>query len=122
MGMFDTIKSSYDLGPGFSKELQTKDLDCCMNHYWISPVGQLFLIDHAGTQDFVGLDTSTSNTFPVFRYKSNGNHGRVSPISLFKVIEVYPAKWDAYYSAFPSCQILFRDGIITEVRHVALPR
>tara|TARA_B100000925_G_C21721055_1_gene350923 strand:- start:73 stop:210 length:138 start_codon:yes stop_codon:yes gene_type:complete len=43
MGMFDTIRSSYDLGPGFwNKELQTKDLESIMATYWIDPLGQFF--------------------------------------------------------------------------------
>ena len=50
MGLFDTIKSSYDLGPGFQRELQTKDLYNCCAHYWISPIGQLYEIDYSGTQ------------------------------------------------------------------------
>ena len=48
MGMFDTIRSSYDLGPGFwNKELQTKDLTCTLSVYWISPNGELFEIDYS---------------------------------------------------------------------------
>jgi len=55
MGMFDTVRSSYDLGPGFQKDLQTKDLDCCMNEYWIDPSGRLFEIDFSGTHDFLEI-------------------------------------------------------------------
>ena len=56
MGMFDTVRSSYDLGPGFwMRDLQTKDLECLMCEYWIDPLGQLFEIDYTGTQDFLEL-------------------------------------------------------------------
>ena len=55
MGMYDTIRSSYDLGPGFQKELQTKDLECLMVDYWISPSGRLYEIDYSGTSDFVDV-------------------------------------------------------------------
>ena len=43
MGMFDTIRCGYDLGAGFyNRDLQTKDLECFMGEYWLTPSGQLF--------------------------------------------------------------------------------
>ena len=54
MGMFDSIHCSYDLGAGFHhKTLQTKDLHNQMVEYWLSPVGQLYELDFAGTQSWV---------------------------------------------------------------------
>ena len=114
MGMFDTLRSSYDLGPGFHRDLQTKDLECCMCEYWIDPDGRLFEIDYSGTHDF--LDVVKDKSVPVFKTVANGNHGKVRPVYLFKVIEVYPAKWDCKYAAYPRKFIYFRDGVITEVR------
>jgi len=117
MGMFDTIRSSYDLGPGFKKDLQTKDLECCMCDYWISPSGQLFEVDYSGTQDFIDIPKE-ERKFPwnVFKSVPNGRHGKVKPVILFRVIEVYPAQWDCYYSPFPRKLILFDDGIIKSVK------
>jgi hypothetical protein len=105
MGMFDTIRSSYDLGPGFSKDLQTKDLECLMYRYWISPVGELFSVDYSYTQSFVDDDQL---------YQPNGNHGRVTPVYFSGTIRVYPAKWDAYYSPFPECNISFQNGQVID--------
>lgn len=120
MGMFDTVRSSYDLGPGWlNKELQTKDLNCCMSEYWISPTGQLFEIDYSGTQDFVITENDTSIR-SLFKTKPNGNHGKVHPVFAFKVVELYPAKWDAHYAKWPSCHVHFWDGMIKEVRHATL--
>ena len=103
MGMFDTIRSSYDLGPGFwNKELQTKDLTCTLSVYWISPNGELFEIDYSGTVDW-GPDLKTV---------SNGNHGKVRPVIITTEVEVYPVKWDAYYSKFPTMKITFIDGVL----------
>jgi hypothetical protein len=107
MGMFDTIRSSYDLGPSFwNKDLQTKDLEQMMSRFWIDPAGRLFEIDYSGTQDFeldgaVGWDVTP-----------NGNHGRVTPYLLTRTIEVYPAKWDAHYAAYPRQNITFIDGVL----------
>jgi len=120
MGMYDTVRSSYDLGPGWlNKDLQTKDLECCMSEYWISPEGQLFEIDYSGTQDFVLTENDTT-IIPRIKYIPNGNHGKVRPVFAFKVVELYPAKWDAHYAKWPSCHVHFWDGMIKEVRHATL--
>ena len=122
MGMFDTVRSSYDLGPGWlNKELQTKDLDCCMNEYWISPEGQLFEIDYSHTYDFVDIpEEERVRPWNVFKTVPNGNHGKVRPVYIFKVVELYPAEWGAHYARWPSCHVYFKDGMIKEVRHANL--
>ena len=111
--MFDTVRSSYDLGPGFHRDLQTKDLECCMCEYWIDPTGKLFEIDYSGTHDF--LDVVKDKRWPVYKTVPNGNHGKVRPVYIFKVIEVYPAKWDCKYAPFPSCQVVLYDGKLVKV-------
>lgn len=124
MGMFDTVRSSYDLGPKYmNKTLQTKDLDCFMNEYWISPSGQLFEIDLSQTADFVELKEGDDGYDPKrlflnFVWIPNGNHGKIKPVYIFKVVELYPAEFDGQYSDWPSCHVYFRDGIIKEVRHL----
>jgi hypothetical protein len=109
MGLYDTVRSSFDLGPGYNrKDLQTKDLECMMYDYWIDPTGKLYEVDYSHTQDFNQDFTS---------YVANGNHGKVKPIYWNGVVEVFPAKWDCYYAPFPSCFLTFTRGIITEVTH-----
>ena len=115
MGMFDSIRSSYDLGPGFwDKELQTKDLSSTMSYYWINPAGQLFLIDYSHTVDYV--PDPEDSTMPFRRMKSywkpNGNHGKVQPVFLTNTIKVYPARWDSKYAPFPTLKITFIDGVL----------
>ena len=57
MGMFDWVRSSYDLGPQLTDvECQTKDIEDygiggTMTQYWISPDGYLYVIDYSGTQN-----------------------------------------------------------------------
>ena len=114
MGMFDTLRSSYDLGPGFyNKNLQTKGLECIMAEYWISPAGELFEIDYSGTQDW---EPTSKNKWGFTKYKNtpNGNHGKVRPVIVNKTIEVYPEKWDAYYKGFPRINLTFIDGILSK--------
>ena len=117
MGMFDTVRSSYDLGPGFQKDLQTKDLDCCMNEYWISPAGQLFEVDYSHTHDFVDIpEGERVHSWNVFKLVPNGNRGKVHPVYIFKIVELYPAEWDCKYAPYIRKHILFKDGVIEEVR------
>jgi hypothetical protein len=116
MGMFDTIRSSYDLGPGFwRRDLQTKGLECLMVEYWIDPSGQLFEIDYSGTQDFDLCPEQESKT-PWNPYKAvpNGNHGKVRPVYVTATIEVYPAKWECHYAPFPRKIIQFVNGKLNE--------
>lgn len=111
MGMFDTVRCSYDLGPGFwNKELQTKDLDCLMAEYWLDPIGRLWEIDYSGTYDFqMGDDFNIPRTVP------NGNHGRIRPTNITELVEVYPAKWSIHYAPFPRMRILFKNGLLSEI-------
>jgi hypothetical protein len=77
--MFDYVRSSFNLGDDLTDvELQTKDLVCLMEDYWISPAGELFTIDYSDVSDLIPEPDSTNKFFP---YKSvpNGNHGKVTP-------------------------------------------
>jgi len=112
MGMFDSIYCSCDIGTSFYfKELQTKDLDCSMRTFWISPIGQLFEIDYSGTYDFIEKEDNNGLWFNFDKVK-NGNKGRVFPCAITELIEVYPAKWNCYYAPLPRIKILFIDGVI----------
>lgn len=114
MGMFDTINTSCDLGPGFwNKNLQTKDLECIMSLYWIDPKGHLFQIDYSGTADF------DINAAVGWNVTPNGNRGKVSPILLTKTIEVYPTKWDTHYAPLPRKLITFIDGVLNHEKTVS---
>lgn len=117
MGMFDTIRCSYDLGPGFyNKELQTKDLICCMVEYWITPSGQLYELDYTGTQDWIDVpEEERTRVWNTFKLIPNGSHGKIKPVYLFDTIEVYPSEWNAHYAAFPRLKVHFDNGIIQSV-------
>lgn len=102
MEMYDTIHCNCDLGPGFwNVDLQTKDLEGCLGHYWLDGAGRLWVIDYTGTHSF------EENTFKPI---SNGNHGKVGPYYITKQIEVYPSKWTAYYAPYPRLNLSFVEG------------
>jgi len=121
MGMFDTIRSSYNLGKGMEGELQTKSMHCLMQDYWISPTGQLYEIDYSGTQDFV-MDPEKDTAFlKGITWVPNGNHGRVRASRHYGVVECYPSKWSREDDCFYTCQITFCDGMIVSVVHRKCP-
>lgn len=126
MGMYDTIYTSKDLGPGmWNRELQTKDLDCVMLEYWLDPSGQLFEIDYSGTQDFLMDPEEDTPLWKGVKWIPNGNHGKVRPVSVTKVIEVYPTTWDCKYAPYPSLKLYLKDGVVQEIinetREIDLP-
>lgn len=119
MGMFSTIRSSYDLGPGFKKDLQTKDLDGLCDEYWIDPAGYLYRIDWSGTQDWEKVpENERRNAFDLFKTVPNGNKGKVTPCLITQTIQVYPAKWDAYYAPFPRRLVIFINGKVSDSEEV----
>ena len=115
MGMFDTIRSSYDLGPGFyNKELQTKDLDNLCETFWLDPAGRLYKIDYAGTQDWIKTpEDEVKNPFDLYRTVPNGQHGKVTPYIMNGTIEVVPSRWEAYYASVPRKLVTFVDGVVS---------
>jgi len=97
MGMFDTIRSSYNLGEDFTNvTLQTKDLDCIMSEYWLDPAGNLYEIDFTGTQTFE-WNESSDTSFPIVHWKPNGTNGVVRATSVTDYIRVIPEKLGVDY-------------------------
>lgn len=128
MGMFDYLRSSFDLGPDFTNvELHTKDIEECysgtMSHYWLDPHGYLYLIDYAYTADFVELKEGDVGYDPIhlwcnFKWIPNGNHGKIRPWMITKYIEVYPSRWDGQWEDCPRCKIHFKYGRLMDYEYV----
>ena len=125
MGMFDHFRSSYDLGVTFTDTCcHTKDIDDfgggTMTQYWLSPDGQLYLINYSHTADFVQLKENDEGfqegrlAFLNFQWVPNGEHGKVTPTSLTKYITVYPEQWEGEWKDWPECRLHFKDGILQD--------
>ena len=123
MGMMDFIRSSYPLGEDFSGQCHTKDIEegyCgTMSQYWISPDGQLYLIDYSHTADFVELKEGDEGYHEValfnFRWIPNGNHGKVRPWNITKIITIYPENWEGEWDEWPEISLLFESGKLMKV-------
>lgn len=122
--MFDYVKSSYDLGEDFACPCQTKDIENClggtMTQYWISPSGQLFMIDYSHTADFVELKEGDEGydekrLWTNFQWIPNGTHGRVCAYSITKYVTIYPEKWDGHWKERPEVMIHFKNGVIEDL-------
>ena len=106
---YDTVRCSYDLGPGFhNRNLHTKELSRTCGCYWINPAGELYEIDYSGTQDFTDTESKP--------YKSNGQHGRVTPVTISTSIKLQPARWDVHYAKCPTCLVTLMNGKILEYK------
>jgi hypothetical protein len=124
MGMYDTIRSSYDLGEQFTNvELQTKDIEECyggtMTDYWIDPEGYLWYGDYSGTSAMEIYEEghpkyNADKSWLNFEWIPTGQHGkyRVHPIT--KYVEIYAAKWDGEWADWPRCRIHFKYGRVVE--------
>ena len=119
MGMFDLVRSSYPLGEDFSGNCHTKEIedgyDGTMSQYWISPDGQLYLIDYSQTADFVELKEGDDGYEPEKKFLNfvwipNGTRGKVRPWNITKYITIYPERWEGEYEDWPDCRIHFRNG------------
>ena len=120
--MYDNVRSSYKpFGEDFYGQNQTKDIEegygGTLSQYWISPEGQLYLIDYSHTADFVELQEGDEGYEPEkkifnFRWIPNGTHGRVRPWNITKTIKIYPENWKGEWSDWPEVTILFENGVV----------
>ena len=128
MGLFDYVRSSYNLGEHFTNtRCQTKDIEYgiggTMAQYWIAPDGCLYLIDYSHTADFIELkegDEGYSDKMPLlnFTWIPNGTHGKVTPYLLTKYIEIYPEQWDGEWSLCPRLKLHFKYGVLKDYEDI----
>lgn len=128
MGMFDYLKSSYNLGEHFTNvECQTKEIEDhysgTMSHFWIDPAGYLWRGDYKGTSTFETIEEddprySDKYLFLNYEWIPTGQRGkyRVHPIT--KYVEIYPAQWDGEWTDWPRCRIHFKCGKIVEYEKI----
>ena len=119
--MFDFIRSSYYFDEHFSGNCQTKDIEDdisgTLSQYWISPDGQLYIVDYARTADFVELKEGDDGyndklAFLNFRWIPNGTHGKVRPYFISKYVTIHPENWEGEWEDCPDCRIHFKNGIV----------
>ena len=127
--MFDYFRSSHDLGEVFTdtcchtKDIEDMDLGGSMSQYWLSPDGQLYLIDYSHTADFVEVkegdeDFKTGRLSILnFRWIPNGTQGKVKPWRLTKYITVYPEQWEGDWNEWPECRLHFKDGRLQDYEY-----
>jgi hypothetical protein len=128
MGLFDYVRSSYNLGKPFTNvECQTKEIEDhysgTMSHFWIDPAGYLWYGDYKGTATFETIKEddprySDKHLFLNYEWIPTGQHGkyRVHPIT--KYVEIYPAEWKGQWDYWPRCRIHFKCGRVVEYEHI----
>jgi hypothetical protein len=113
MGLFSTVYNSCPmLGQEFLTDLQTKDLECLLDYYWISPVGELFRMDAYSYFDNLDPKIFKRRSFSklalrphyvtrLIRLYCVNNSGFVETYAFFrlgKLIEVIPSQEFDYVS------------------------
>ena len=125
MGMFDYLRSSYDLGEQFTNVVcQTKDIEefgigGTMTDYWLDPAGRLWCPQYHGTHTFEEIPEdderySEKLRFLNFEWIPTGKHGVYKPHEITKYIEIYPADWNGTWEDWPRLRLHFRYGILQE--------
>ena len=129
MGMFDYLRSSYNLGPQFTDvELQTKDIEeygigGTMTHYYLDKSGILWYPDYTGTSTFEEIPKdderySDKHLFLNFEWISTGQRGkyRVHPIT--KYISVYTSSWSGEWAAWPTLRLHLIQGKLQDYEDI----
>ena len=119
MGMFDTFRSSYDLGPDFTDvECQTKYIEGehggTMSFYWLGPDGCLYMTDYDGTHDFEMSKDPGASLWNSFMWVPTGAHGAVRCVHLTRYVEVYPSAFKGAWEDMPRMQLRFKDGVLRD--------
>jgi len=120
MGMYDTIRSSYDLGPQFTDvELQTKDIEegygGTMTDYWLDPEGYLWYGDYTGTSSMEIYEEghpkyNPDKKFMNFDWIPTGVRGKYKVHPITKYINVYPTNWKGQWEDWPTLKLHFKYG------------
>ena len=127
MGMFDYLRSSYDLGEQFTNLVcQTKDIEDgiggTMTDYWLDPSGQLWYPRYDGTHTFEEIkedDPRYNKTgFLNFEWIPTGVHGKYQPCMITKYVEIYPEQWKGAWEDWPRLRIHFKYGKLVEYEDV----
>lgn len=104
MGLFSTVYNQCPLiGEEFLGELQTKDLENVLDHYWLSPAGHLYLIDWSKSFEMVENEESAA-WYDRFKWELTGKRGRLRPYRRSVIVRLYPAtnrnEWKEVYVFF----------------------
>ena len=128
MGMFDYVRSSYNLGEQFTNvECQTKDIEegysGTMSHFWIDPAGYLWVGDYTGTNTFEIIEKddprySDKHLFLNYEWIPTGVHGKYRVHAITKYVEIYPSNWEGQWEDWPRCRIHFKYGRVVEYEHI----
>ena len=128
MGLFDYVRSSYDLGEQFTNvELHTRDIEegigGTMTYYWLDPSGYLWYPSYRDTHTYEEIpeDDERYNDkakFLNFEWVPTGKKGKYRVHAITKYIEVYPALWEGDWNKWPRLRLHFRYGKLQDYEDV----
>ena len=120
MGMFDTVRCDYPIGPAFEGECQSKEFDKfvggTMSFYYIDPHGYLFDVDTRGTWEWV-RNPLGPRPWPYTKIQT-GRKGRLRALTHYTdYVTIYPSHWDGSWTDWPEARLHIVNGKIQSVTH-----
>ena len=111
---FDYVRCSMDIGNLTDLTLETDSLRTKMERYWVSPNGQLFVIDYNGTHDFLILGEDDPEYDHKYSWRNydvipNGSHGVVAPVDFTGPLHLKVARYDQVKGP-RHCTLVFNSG------------
>lgn len=93
--LFDYVRCSMDIGVLTDVTCETSCLGGQMRRYWVSPIGQLFVIDYEGTHDFIIVTETSPEYDEKYPWRNtsiepNGSNGVVAPVNFTGVLYIEP--------------------------------
>jgi hypothetical protein len=123
MGLFDYVRSSYQLPEPFMGINHTKDIEDfysgTMTEFWIDPEGYLWCGDYRGTSTFEEISKGDpryddERKFLNFEWVPTGEHGKFHVHPITKYVEIYPEKFDGKWEDWPRLRLHFKSGRLQE--------
>ena len=111
---FDYVRCSMDIGHLTNLTLETESLRSAMDRYWVSPAGQLFVINCDGTHDFFIITESDPGYDYEYDWRNldivpNGAHGVVAPVYFTGTLDLKVSPLDKVLGP-TTCALVFTDG------------
>ena len=126
MGMFDEVRSSFQLPEPFMGLNQTKDMDDfggAMRFYHVDSKGYLWCGDYKETNTFevIGEDDpryDPERNFLNYEFVPTGKRGKWQVYPVTRYVTIYPTQWGGSWETWPRLRLHFKSGKLQDFQEV----
>lgn len=109
MGLYSNVISHYSgAGSEFLGYFQTKDLESVFDDYWLSPAGELYLIDWSSAYELNPNHDDSYDIFNAFKWIRTDDRGRLKACSYTGCLRIYTV----VNNVFIECNLCLLNGKI----------